>query len=152
MPSQRELKLQIEREHAILRNAIEDIRGELSRLKTEKGPAHTSGKLSGMLQMFEHHLRRHFELEEEGGFLVEHAELNPGINRRIRQLRAEHAALASRVASLRRSIDRTDAGAACLPDAFVESLGSFLAELWVHEQAENELLQELVYRDVGAGD
>ena len=143
---------EILREHQLIRDALSELGGELERLEAEPGPVHHPGKLLGMLAMFRHHLRRHFELEEEGGFLVDRAEMNPGTRRVIHDLLEEHRVLRKRIGSLIQGLERVECGSACLPDAFVNELKKFIGDLHSHERTENELVQEMFYRDVGAGD
>lgn len=143
---------EIRREHALLREGLEAIAGELERLETEPGPEHRGGKLLGMLLMFRIHLGRHFELEEGGGVIAERAEHNPGVRRAFLGLLGEHRELLIHVDQLIESLELSACGQAGLPDTFAVSLRAFLAGLGQHEQKETALTQELASRDLGAGD
>ena len=142
----------ISREHAAVRAAIDELHAELERLRAEAGPSHRPGRLGGMLTMFRHHLRRHFELEERDGYLGLDTSQDTTQNRRIEHLLAQHRGLESKLDSLIEGVRETEEGHACLPDAFAEGLSSFLDSLQGHERAENHLLQTLVLQDAVGGD
>lgn len=143
---------QISREHAAVRGALEELGGELERLRAEPGPDHRPGRLGGMLTMFRHHLKRHFELEEREGYLGLDAGLDTTNHRRIEHLLAQHRGLESKLDALLEGVRETEAGHACLPDAFAEGLSGFIDSLRNHERAENELVQGLVLQDMVGGD
>lgn len=142
----------LRREHALLHEALDTIARELQRLEAEPGPAHRGGQLLGMLLMFRIHLGRHFELEERDSLIVERAGQDPGVRRALLRLLDEHRTLLSHVDGLIESLELSACGQASLPDAFAVSLRAFLADLGRHEQGETALTQELVCRDLGAGD
>ena len=149
MSKDRNLAEQIAWEHAGIRNAVRDIRAEIERLPGDPGRA---AKLCGMLRMFGHHLARHFELEEQGGLLGDSSGLDPGTHRVIEGLLAQHRALERQLVALIDDAERAEVGGASLSDAFVRKLRDFLARLYLHEQTENDLVQKLVFRDLGGGD
>ena len=144
-----DLAHEIRREHAQLLKALLEIEGELERLEPETGPSHHPGKLLGMLTMFRHHLFRHFELEEQGGFLIDRSEMNPGTRRTIQDLLPEHKAILTRLEGLIESLEQVDLGSAGLTDTFITELKALIADLHAHERTENELVQELAFRDIG---
>ena len=143
---------EIRREHAQLLGGISEIEGELERLEAEAGPVHHPGKLLGLLTMFKHHLVRHFELEEQGGFLVEGSQINATRRRTILTLLEEHKAIQIRLDGLIEGLEQVECGTACLPETFITELKALLTDLHAHEHTENELVQELAYRDTAAGD
>jgi len=152
MIKDRDLAKQIVREHAAICRAIDDLRGELDRLRGEPGGEHEVGKLCGMLCMFDHHLRRHFELEEEGDFLGEAARLDPAEQRTVERLVTEHRALEKQLSALVDAAERAREGRSGLSDAFVDGLSELLTRLVEHESSENAFVQDLVIQDVGSGD
>jgi hemerythrin-like domain-containing protein len=144
------LAREIEREHQSVREAIRTLREEIARLQAEPGPGHPPGRLSGMLGMFRVHLARHFALEEQGRFLGSPARArDPGVQRTVERLLADHRGFERDIGKLLDASERASAGDADLTDRFVTALEGFLAELDRHEHLENELVQELVNRDVG---
>jgi len=142
----------IAEEHAAIRGALEEIRAEVDRLRAEAGPEHGAGRLPALLRDFDQHLRRHFELEEEGGFFGEWTGLDPGKHRRVERLLAQHRSLERGVSALVDGASRAEARRAPLSEAFVSGLRKLLADLLRHEKAENELAQELALQDTGGGD
>lgn len=154
MPTSRkhELAREIAREHAEVHRRVEEVQRELDRLGEESGPAHGPGGLHTTLSSLAEHLERHFELEEHGGFLGDHGPQHAGTQRVVEKLIAEHRDFESRLATLLDGVERADTSQTALSDAFVESLRQFISDLFAHERQENELIQELVGRDLGAGD
>ena len=147
----RRLAKEVAREHAAVQAAIQEIRDEIARLRSEPGPDHDAGRLDGLLVAFGHHLRRHFDLEEEGGFFRS-SPTDPGTQRLVAHLVEQHRALGQRLSELITGAHRSEQGTASLTDAYAEALETFLDDLRDHERSENELIQALVLRDVGVGD
>ena len=147
------LAREIEREHVSVREAVAALRGEIARLRAEPGPHHAPDRLSGMLGMFRVHLARHFALEEQGHFLGDlPAPRDPGVQRIVEDLLADHRGFERAVGRLLDASQRADDGDAELTEVFTQSLAGFLDDLERHERTENELIQELANRDVGAVD
>ena len=146
-----DLARMVAEEHASMRRSIETIRHELERLQREGGIERGSGRLPSLLGDFRDHLRRHFELEETDGLLGEEAN-DPGTQRIIERLLAEHRDLEQRVDRLVDEARRAEARDAGLSAAFAEELHDVLVFLFRHEQMENRLVQQLVYQDHGGGD
>jgi hemerythrin-like domain-containing protein len=150
MKSDRERAVQIALEHAAVNNAIRDIRDEIDRLRSEPGPEHQAGELSGMLSAFGQHLKRHFEFEEHDGFLSDSEGFDARTQRVIDLLLAQHREFERRLVALVDGVKRAELGDGRLSDAFVEELRVLLAELVQHEDVENELVQRIVIRDMNA--
>jgi len=152
MSRDRELARAIAREHTEVHRRVDEVQREVERLGAESGPAHTPGGLHTLLASLAEHLQQHFELEERGGFLGGHGAQHTGTQRVVDDLVAQHRDFESRIATLLDGAERADTSQTSLSDAFVEGLQQFITDLLAHEHRENELIQELIGRDVGTGD
>jgi len=139
----------IAREHAEVRGTILDIRQEIRRLQSEAGPAHEVGNLRKLFASFAQHLKRHFELEEGGGFIGEYPE--PGTQRVVKELLGQHRLFERDLDALLAAIVSSEEGKACLSDECAHELEAFLQRLEQHERAEIDLLQKTVYHETGGG-
>jgi len=135
---------QLALEHAAIRRAVRDLRNELELLLSEKGPSHRVGRLSGMLRMFRHHLSRHFELEEKGGYLEKLEGISQDREQLIDLLLAEHQSFERSLLGLLDAAERAEETQARLSDSFVQGLRDLLDGILRHEHAENALVGELV--------
>jgi len=151
MTKRADLAREIAREHAVLKDASQELHLEIERLQAEEGPQHDVGWLPGMLRMYTHHLKRHFALEESGEFLDVKSE-TPGVAPVARSLREQHVQLLEHLAKLTLAAEQAHIDRAGLTDAFATDLEGFLDELRDHERQENQLVQKLVYHETGAGD
>jgi iron-sulfur cluster repair protein YtfE (RIC family) len=91
-------------------------------------------------------LTRHFEIEEADAYFGAIVQERPSVLHTIAELKLEHAAMLHSLVEL---------GLLAADDRRWKELGvpisRLIAQLKVHEHAENELLQELVLRDEGSG-
>ena len=93
------------------------------------------------------HLREHFALEEEGGYLQEVIDRRPGLQSRVAGLRRQHAAFLGEGAALSHHL----LGARVPHDALARVV-RLLEALRRHEIAEHDLLQQAFLDDLGSGD
>ncbi|MCS6817236.1 MAG: hemerythrin domain-containing protein [Blastocatellia bacterium] len=102
------------------------------------------------LRAFKDHLRRHFELEEEGGFMEEVLRRWPHATPQVEALRAEHERLLQETEALLQ-VSRHVAEDQPI-DAWAAACGRLLSAIQEHEWRENRLIQEVFCLDVGGGD
>ena len=152
MAKDRDTATRIALEHAAVRNVIRDVRSELERWRDRPTPAHPVGRLGDLLTDLAEHLRRHFRLEEEGGYLSVDPELDPGKRRIVQTLLDQHRDFERRLAAVLDRARRAEEAGVRLPQDFAATVDELLDEIRRHESAENELLQKLVLHDLGGGD
>lgn len=152
MTKEEHLAKQIAREHAALRESIREIRSEVERLTADSPHDRTVGGLCKQLRDFATHAREHFELEERGGILSTSAEIALGQPGLVERLIGEHRDFEQRLTDILARAETVEASSGPLPDSLARALEHFLSDLLEHERAERVLLQESVYRDLGAGD
>jgi len=93
----------------------------------------------------------HFDHEESGGYFAEAIDAAPRLSERADALLAEHAQMAEQLVELQHRAAMQTTGARwrhALDHGFVDFMDRFLA----HEEAENKLLQEAYFDDIGAED
>lgn len=100
------------------------------------------------LQNLRDELRRHFQLEEQGGYMQEIREKRPNWNDRIDDLLTQHAAMLSTMGEL---LDEADE-IVRRTEQWQANFEKLLSALDNHEHAENQLVQEAYEQDIGSKD
>lgn len=113
------------KEHARVRNHA----GNAAKLAREGAP---DPVCDDALELLEHHLRRHFSLEEEGGYLVDVLEAAPGRTREVRALGEEHPRMLEELGAIRARLKEGK--------GWRDRFEIWLRTLREHEEAENELV------------
>lgn len=109
--------------------------------------------LADLFQQIRDQLATHFTLEEAFGYLDDAIVTAPRLSERADALRAEHETLYLEISDLaddayRAVAQRRNAHIPQLLDRF----RSFCSQLKEHEHAENELIMESLYEELGVGD
>ncbi len=142
-----DLAVEILREHKLL-HAI--IRGLQKRLEggTAASPITVVQTLRGELREFRDHLQRHFDLEEQGGFLDDIVVRLPTAARKIELLRREHETILASVDELLDfcTVEMTQLNNLCM------RVHEMISNLKRHENVEHELIQAAYCLDIGTGD
>ena len=137
-----------------MRRMTQRISRELERLSA--APPEPARRPSGLVELvreLQRHLVRHFRLEEKDGILSDSVHgPNPGSLRKVEALVSEHRDFERRIARVLAELDGCVATSAIVLRCFDLELRELLADLSRHERVENDLLQEVVTRDTGAGD
>ncbi len=139
-----ELAQEIRKEHEALIALMRRLQAEVI------APRHSWTLLAEDLRVFLKHLRRHFELEEEGGFMEDILWRWPQAASQVDALRAEHTRLLQEAERLIHRSDQVMNGPPAR--AWAEACHRLLSAIREHERKENRLIQELFYIDVGGGD
>lgn len=142
----------VEAEHEHITDRLRALQDELD--VTVPGEDFATWKFSFLMQLrdFQMVLLKHFDFEEEGGFLSEILRVAPRLSYRLGEVEAEHRKIGSQLAHLIAEFKRMD----CLTEprhlrlrARTKALGEILH---AHEATERELIQSAYYDDFGAGD
>lgn len=92
---------------------------------------------------------RHFQFEEEGGYLSFVLETQPNLEQTVEHLQEEHSALRQAIDSIIAEARR----APVLDDTLAQKIRAWIKQLRHHEAHENALVQDAAnYSDVGTGD
>lgn len=127
-----------------------EVRARSRNLEQAMNGGASSSDVARRLEAFLEHLRRHFTLEEQGDVfdgVPLHDERTRAI---VASLLEEHVDLLERARWL---LDRArEGGAEPVGAELREQIELLLADLRKHEVAENDVFQELVYREIGTKD
>jgi hypothetical protein len=134
----------------------QDIKSDMHKLKIEldkniSADDFASWRLNFLWQMrdFKNRLLKHFDLEEEGGFMRDVIRLAPHSERKVKHLKNEHAhivlALDNIIARLK-SLRFTETE--CLKSLH-DSIDELMLTLRQHEEEEHTLMQRTYYREYG---
>ncbi|MFQ5500660.1 MAG: hemerythrin domain-containing protein [Candidatus Zixiibacteriota bacterium] len=140
---------QVEDEHILLKQEM----GALSMFAMQEKMNSDFGEwrlqFVWQLRDFKNRLLKHFDLEEEGGFMRDVLKISPQSLRKVDDLKAEHEKIAA-------DLDRLTATMRAMRERnseVLQSVRSDLNEIIValrkHESEENQLIQRAYYREYG---
>jgi hypothetical protein len=138
--------IELGREHASLLH-------QLRRLEEGPEPQTTdsTGLLAGRLREVQASLRRHYQFEEQGGYMSQVLADAPHLYHAAQQLLAEHGRMSD-------SLDSLIATAAALPPetpvppSLQEQVRQWVLLVYGHEARENQLVHQACNQDIGADD
>lgn len=147
-----EISQKIEQEHQNLRADISLLEDEVNK-HVEKEQL-TSWKLDimGRLRDFQNHLSKHFDLEEEGGFMDEISNIAPQHQDKIDQLENEHKQITHDLDAVIEDLKQLHQGDFGQLTGIRERILGIFTNLHTHEALERELMQDVYLQDTGAGD
>lgn len=143
------ITVQIEKEHECLKRDLSDIHDEAT--KEVSDAAFPDWRLEFMwrLRDFKNHLLKHFDLEEEGGFMNEILTEKPEAVGQVKRLEAEHDQILL-------DLDRILADLKAMEGKQEDRLGEIrdrvirlISTIRDHEAAESELIQTVYYQEYG---
>ncbi len=143
---------EVEEDHAGIRQHIGELREVLMReVRPEK---FSDWRLEFMWQLrdFKNRLLKHFDLEEEGGFMREVLEAAPHTSREVQELKDEHQSLIRRLdefLAVLKAMEHKDPEK--LQTLRIE-LDDMVSQLRRHENREHILMQKAYYREYGGDD
>jgi iron-sulfur cluster repair protein YtfE (RIC family) len=150
--SKRDIAKVIAEEHAALKTEIRNLEADLNELDEGLEGEPARQLLLEDLRLFREHLRRHFQLEEQNGYLPAIAGKDPGTQREIDDLVAEHRRFETDTDDLLERLGDAQKAARELAGSFRTALRAMLARLAIHESKENALFQRVLGRDIGGAD
>ena len=141
-------------EHRALRESVTELRRFLRQpCPPPEQPAASAwaGALADRLVDFRERARRHFQSEESSGFMDQLGRSTPRATRTIARMLGEHDRI---LTDLRAVLDATTAYARHQPPEhdLRSAVAAVLDRFEQHESDENDLIQDLVCDDLGAGD
>ncbi len=107
-----------------------------------------AAEMKTRLQQIQQHLREHFHLEEDGGYMDAVLKRDPHRERTVADLRQEHRDMGQTLKSL---VEEARA-LKVLDDAFAARVRAWIHQVRDHESRENMLVQEVFNLDIGAED
>jgi iron-sulfur cluster repair protein YtfE (RIC family) len=150
MPTEHIARL-IEEDHHRLESIISQLTTEITR---EPPAAFDGWKLSILrkLRDFQNELRKHFDLEEHGGFMDEVISHAPRYVSRVEALVSEHDAVSESLEAILTHVKAATAPAMWREARIPARLTELFETLREHESEENTLIQDTYFQDLGVGD
>ncbi len=140
---------QVEREHACLKRDMGDIQENIMQEVSDEEFADWRLEFMWRLRDFRNHLCKHFDLEEEGGFMTEIKEEAPEAIKKVEELETAHGQILI-------DLDEILAELKSIETKKVEELESIkgrvrklISTFRAHESAENELMQRVYCQEYG---
>ncbi len=135
-------------EHEALRIHVAELRTLIAATPSDDARADLAQHLAETAARLREHLAAHFALEERGGYLDAVTTARPGLQTTVDKLKRQHADLLGEADRLTASLRNPRS----LPADAAGQVAHLLDHLTAHEIEENELFQEAVIDDLGAGD
>ena len=135
-------------EHEALRAHVAELRTLITATPSNVARADLARRLAEAAARLRERLGAHFALEERGGYLDGVTAVRPGLQTTVDKLKRQHADLLGEADRLNVSLRNP----ALVPADAARQVAHLLDHLTLHEIEENELFQETVIDDLGAGD
>ncbi len=139
---------QVEQEHACLKRDMGDIEEDVMQEVSDEEFADWRLEFMWRLRDLRNHLCKHFDLEEEGGFMTEIKEEAPEAIKKVEELETAHGQILI-------DLDEILAELKSIETKKVEELVSIkgrvrklMNTLRAHESAENEMMQSYIVRSI----
>lgn len=104
------------------------------------------------LRDFKNRLLKHFDLEEEGGFMRDVLDAAPQFELKVNQLRDDHDRIAVGLDRLTSQLKRMQKIDPSRIERIRAGLAGIMTDLREHENEEHILIQRAYYREFGGGD
>ena len=137
--------MRVASEHLSYRSLIEEIEGDLERVRA--GGASTAGLLA-LLEGFQAQVRNHFALEERGGLFEVYRENARDFGKHAAAMLAQHGDFLARLALCLALARALEAAGGPEFERLAAELRALFRDLREHERAEDELLARLVEQDI----
>ncbi|MGA7303565.1 MAG: hemerythrin domain-containing protein [Rhodothermales bacterium] len=148
----RSVASRIQEEHESLKSTMAAIRAELeSGVSDADFPDWKLGFI-WRLRDFQSALLKHFDLEEDGGFMQDLVAISPGCAVRVDRLKQEHDEVIPRLNGLTDQLKVMPARHGGELDRVIAGVIDLFDMLECHEAAERELIQDVYFQDIGVGD
>lgn len=145
-----DLTSQIEADHERLNQMI----ASLERFLSEEPEHFVDWKVNMLFQLrdFHNQLAKHFDLEEEGGFISDLLRLAPQAANRIQRLPVEHERMLNRLDGTISDVKALTFASSGIRDRLRKRVEDVVRRFRDHESLECELLYHAHYQEFGVGD
>ncbi|NQV72144.1 hypothetical protein HQ496_03400 [bacterium] len=147
-----DLGAQIENEHKALHVSLNQLDTAFDVLPGPDDFKNWKLGLLWQLRDFQNQLQKHFDLEESGGFTSDMTKIAPHLVSKIEDLEEDHLKIISdltHILDVLKSIQHAESAKIDRVKCRMEGLLSFIRN---HESAENAIIQEAYFQDMGVGD
>jgi hypothetical protein len=142
----------IQEEHDSLKETMAAIRSDLESNARDADFASWRLNFVWRLRDFQNALLKHFDLEEDGGFMEELVAVSPGCTARVALLKQEHENIIPRLNELTDELKEMKSRQPITLNRVAAGLIDLFEVLERHEAAERELIQDVYFQDIGVGD
>ena len=104
------------------------------------------------LQDLRQKLSKHFEFEEQGGFMAEVTDAAPQLLNQVKELEIEHKRILSNLDGVLTDFKKSDVKDKLELQDIFNRISGIMTTLHQHEITENELMQSAFYREYGSPD
>ncbi len=144
-----DIAVQIEQEHACLKRDMVDIKETVTREVAEKEFPDWKLEFMWRLRDFKNHLSKHFDLEEEGGFMKEILTEKPEAMSKVKKLEAEHNQILSDLDGILKDLKMMDVRDFSKIEDIRNRVTQLVSTIHAHESAEQELMQAVYCQEYG---
>jgi hemerythrin-like domain-containing protein len=148
MTETQDLRRQMHKEHLELRVLQEDLVTGFEAYCEDPLPAHAK-RFDEALQNFSASLERHFEFEEDGGYMNFVVDRRPHHNAEVEMLRKEHGEIREGIAKLQKDVSQDLTSDDELMRQFKKDFVDLIRLFGRHEQAERELIMDVYWLEGG---
>ena len=142
----------VQEEHDSLKETMAAIRSDLESDARNADFANWRLNFVWRLRDFQSALLKHFDLEEDGGFMEELVAVSPGCTARVALLKQEHEDIIPRLNELTDELKEMTSKQPITLNWVAAGLIDLFDLLERHEAAERELIQDVYFQDIGVGD
>ncbi len=153
MPEKRaRIVREIEGDHADIAHDLGELKLALMQETTEEKFSDWRLNLVWQLRDFQNRLLKHFDREEEGGFMTEVVKEAPHLAREVDALKVEHGAVKSELDAILWELKEMPVKDEARLAEIRRALEAMMMRLREHERREQVLMQKAFYREYGAQD
>ncbi|MFQ5652385.1 MAG: hypothetical protein ACE5IY_20840 [bacterium] len=144
-----DIAIQVEKEHECIKRDMRLL--EETFAQGEQAEEFAEWRLEYMwrLRDFRLHLLKHFDLEEEGGFMQEILERAPEVHGKLRQLEMEHEKIVTDLDAILSALKTMAFRNESKLEGIRSQVLQLLSDIRTHEAAENELIQTIYCQEYG---
>ena len=144
-----DLSVQVEKEHEHLRRELEELQASSSTQASGEQFAQWRLELIWQVRDFKNALLKHFDLEEEGGFMRDVRKMVPNSDPQVQELLAEHREMEQALDRILGTLKEMSVGDEDKLDRLKNQVGELVTTINSHETTEQHLIQRTYYRDYG---
>ncbi len=144
-----EIARQVEEEHEAIKRAMDDIRDAIASDDPSSNFPQWHLDFIWRLRDFRLHLLRHFDLEEEGGFMSDIVARAPETSAKVAELENEHEDIVDYLDTILKTLKKVETWDELREHDVDESISALLDLIRKHEATENQLIQKAYCREYG---
>lgn len=149
---EKEIAAKIQEEHERIKQDMKKINTLTGAFVSREGYAKWRLDLIWLLRDFKNALQKHFDLEEEGGFMTDVVKIAPQNISAVQKLESEHETMNAMMEEILTSLKDQKEKDDLKLEALRQCIGEFFEVLESHEAAEGDLIESTYLQDEGMAD